>query len=257
MCCSYGSDLMAALQRLPSRVPPPEHVLIEASGVALPGAVARAVKLLPDYAIDGVVVVADAETVRARAADRYMGDTIARQLADADLIVLNKTDLVAAAVLDQARAWLASVAAQARVISALRARLPPEVLLGVQAERIYQSPERTTAGVLRPLPAHDAAALYESASFSPDGALDLEYLAQELAQPGPGLLRAKGVLRDRDGSGKTLQLVGARWEIAACKSTHQTPNRLVCIGVRGRLDKGAIAATIARAQCLIASPGSQ
>ena len=72
-------------------------MLIETSGVALPGVVARSAALLPALSIDGVVVLADAETLRARAADRYMGDTIARQLAEADLVVLNKTDLVAAA----------------------------------------------------------------------------------------------------------------------------------------------------------------
>ena len=73
--------------------------MIETSGVALPGAVVQATALLPNVAIDGVIVLADAETVGARARDRYMGDTILRQLADADLIVLNKTDLVDAGTL--------------------------------------------------------------------------------------------------------------------------------------------------------------
>jgi G3E family GTPase len=49
--------------------------------------VARSVKLQADYALDGVVALADAETVRQRAADRYMGDTIDRQLAEADLVL--------------------------------------------------------------------------------------------------------------------------------------------------------------------------
>ena len=49
--------------------------------------------LLPAYRLDATVVLADAETVRERAADRYLGDTVTRQLAEADIVVLNKADL--------------------------------------------------------------------------------------------------------------------------------------------------------------------
>lgn len=251
VCCSFGSDLMAALMRLPSRIPPPEHVLIETSGVALPGAVARSVKLLGDYALDGVVVLADAETVRARAADRYMGDTIDRQLADADLIVLNKADLVTPAALEGARAWLASRAVQSRVVAAVRAQLPNEVLLGVFTHRPCRPPDSLRSGKLRLPAAHDAAARYESASFTPDSALDLARLAQELVRPEFGVLRAKGLLRDRDGSSRLLQLVGARWEIDAHESADVLPGRLACVGIKGNIDAAAIAAAIARA----AAPG--
>ena len=47
ICCSVGSDLVAALMALPQRVPPPDLVLIETSGVALPGSVARGARLAP------------------------------------------------------------------------------------------------------------------------------------------------------------------------------------------------------------------
>ena len=43
VCCSFGSDLMAALMDLSQLSPPPERVLIEASGVAMPGAIAASV----------------------------------------------------------------------------------------------------------------------------------------------------------------------------------------------------------------------
>jgi G3E family GTPase len=48
VCCSFGSDLMAALQQMLALQPQPEHILIETSGVALPAAVARVLGLLPD-----------------------------------------------------------------------------------------------------------------------------------------------------------------------------------------------------------------
>lgn len=248
VCCSFGSDLMAALMELPARTPPPEHVLIETSGVALPGVVARSVKLLGDYALDGVVVLADAETVRQRAADRYMGDTIDRQLAEADLIVLNKSDLVAPAALDEAYVWLGSKAPRARVVTAVHAQVPAGVLLGSPlAQAQHDKTPWTPSGKIRAPVAHDAAALYESASFTTDLALDVAGLAHNLARPDLGLLRAKGLLRDLDGSMKSLQMVGARWEVTVHAAADAKPGRLVCIGMKGSVDKAQIERAISRA----------
>lgn len=248
VCCSYGSDLMAALMELPARKPPPEHVLIETSGVALPASVAHSVKLLVEYALDGIVVLADAETLRQRAADRYMGDTIDRQLAEADLIVLNKADLVAPAALDETRVWLAAKAPRARALSAVRAQVPVEVLLGgLFSQAQHDQTPWMTSGKIRVPVAHDAAALYESTSFTTELALDLAGLARELARPDLGLLRAKGLLRDLDGSMKSLQIVGARWELTVHTSAEAKPGRLVCIGMKGRVDKAQIERAIASA----------
>ena len=52
---------MAALMDLSQLSPPPERVLIEASGVAMPGAIAASVDLLTAYAVDGVLVLADSK----------------------------------------------------------------------------------------------------------------------------------------------------------------------------------------------------
>ena len=57
-----------------------DHLLIETSGVALPQSIVQSLALLPGLVIDGVIVVADAETIEERARDRYMSDTVLRQL---------------------------------------------------------------------------------------------------------------------------------------------------------------------------------
>ena len=86
VCCAVGSDLVEALMALPGRTPAFDLVLIETSGVALPGAVARSVRLVPGIEVDGVVVLADAETVRARSvAWRRGGWTTPRCSASADI----------------------------------------------------------------------------------------------------------------------------------------------------------------------------
>ena len=92
------------LYDLAERPDGPEHILIEASGVADPARIAGYAGCHPRLCLDGIVVLADAETVRARARDRFVGDVVRRQLAAADLVVLSRTDLVDARATREARA---------------------------------------------------------------------------------------------------------------------------------------------------------
>ena len=246
VCCSFGSDLMGALMKLSQRDPPPEHVLIETSGVAMPGVVGRSAALIASFSIDSVVVLADAETVRSRANDRYMGDTITRQLGEADLVILNKTDLVAADELNTLRAWMASQAPHARAIEAVRAAVPIDVMFGHdQTHSPLGVSGALSSGAIEPI--KDAAARYESASFTPDQSLDVEQLARALARPECGLIRAKGVLRDVDGSLKTLHLVGARFEVTPFVGSGEVSSGLACIGLRGQFARGEIERSVAQA----------
>ena len=247
VCCSFGSDLVAALMRLPERSPRPEQVLVETSGVALPASVARSVALLPAFRRDATVVLADAENVRARAADRYVGDTVTRQLAEADLILLNKCDLASPSAIAQLTPWLREQAPQARVIHAQRSAVPPEVLLGVSAARASQTTSvwlrSGAAGKLAPPPASTS---FESVALRPDTTLDAAALAAALADPALGLLRAKGVLQDRDGGWWALQVVGSRWDVSRVTRAPAS-SALVCIGVAGRIGVQAVAAAVASA----------
>jgi len=245
ICCSYGSDLMGALMNLPRRAPPPDHVLVEASGVALPGAVAAAISLLAGVALDAVVVLADAETVRARAADPYLADTIERQLRAADLVVVNKRDLVAPHALASLHAWLATQAPGARLLDAVRGRLPLEALLGVdRGSPRSAKADRLLSGALQPHPAAAAEALFERSETQVAQRVDSRGLAAALADPALGVIRAKGVLVDRDGNAVVLQVVGARAELSPLAAGRAPVGRLVCIGLKGRLDHASIRAAL-------------
>ena len=226
VCCSFGSDLMAALQQMLALQPPPQHILIETSGVALPGAVARLLGLLQGLQLDAVLVLVDAETLRQRAADAYVGELVRQQLQDADLLLMNKTDLVADGALDALSAWLAGAAPHSRLLRCQRAQLPPELLLGIGPMdlRPRQQPDATDAG-----------ALFDSLSLEFDHAVDVAALSAMLVAPPLRLLRAKGLMQDRDGQPRSLQLVGAR--TASALSNHAQPQhgRLVCIALRGEL----------------------
>ena len=228
VCCSYGNDLTLALMDMAAMDPPPDHVLLEASGVALPGAIAASVSLLAGYALDGVVVMCNAETIRDHAADPYIGDTVARQLADADLVVLNKTDLVEDA--EGIAAWLAPMAAGAQVVGAEHGALPPEVLL-----QSFVGRERRADG-----PAHRAD-LFRSAAYPVEERVDADALAAGLA--GLGLVRAKGFVDGAAGR-VAVQTVGRRGTVSPAPDALGTG--VVAIGVAEAFDGGAVQGVIER-----------
>lgn len=256
VCCSFGDDLTATLMTLTAMDPAPQHVLLETSGVALPAGVARSLRLLPMLRLDSVVVMADASTIRQRAVDPYVGDTVSAQLHDADLIVLNKLDLVAPARVDELRAWLGGFAPRARILEADRGRLPPSVVMhsavagmGDGAQE-GSAPDREAAmlgGPLRFSASHSAELLFESCSLRFDHAVDCAALAQALSDETLGLVRAKGVMRNADGQTCSVQVVGQRAEVQALARPPVAEGRLACIALRGRLDRARIEAIVAAA----------
>jgi len=281
ICCSVGSDLVAALMALPQRVPPPDLVLIETSGVALPGSVARGARLAPGIEIDAVVVLVDAETIRLRANDRHVGDTVMQQLAEADLLVLNKIDLVDKPALDATRHWLAGIAPHARLIESVEAGLPAELILGL-ADESEASPSplsslssRSSLSTLTPTadpsPGDAASAFdpgsgerrlrptrsmaagdrFETFSFHIAGRLDAQALAAALCDPAKGVLRAKGLVHGLDGQALLIQTVGARSRVSPAAGGligAGQPARLVVIGLRDTLDAGQIEALLGNAR---------
>lgn len=230
VCCSYGSELVDGLIDMAARVPRPDAMIIETSGVALPGPVASSVTLVAGYEVDGVVVLADAETVRERGRDRYLADTIGRQLADANLVVLNKVDLVDAAALAETRAWLGEKAPQARMIETAQSALPVDVVIGGRLGYAPPAGLRLDRHVM---------ANYVTRSFSvPDG-IDPLKLAAALADPALGLLRAKGFVGGDDGKDYALQVVGSRATVSVA-GAGVTPSGLVVIGLKSSIDIAAI-----------------
>jgi G3E family GTPase len=254
VCCAVGSDLVEALVGLAAREPAFDLALVETSGVALPGAVARALRLVQGVEVEGTVVLVDAETVRARADDRHVGDMVHRQLAEADLLVLNKVDLVPADALPALHAWLSEAAPRAARVDAVEAAVPPALVLGLRdAPDAAVTTDLLRGATLATRRATPAAATFVSASFELDGEHDLVALAAALADPALGLLRAKATLRDTSGARAVLQAVGVRVRTGpaltgSAAAAPDAPSRLVAIGLRGALDAPAIAARIAGAR---------
>ena len=130
VCCSIADDLGAALTAQVERIDPPEHVLIEASGVAEPAKIGRLAGNWPGCVMAGIVVLADAVAIRARSADKFVGRLVVRQLRDADLVAVNKVDLVNGAEQQATVDWIKTVAPHVCLMETRHGALPIEILGG-------------------------------------------------------------------------------------------------------------------------------
>ena len=153
ICCTVADDFVPTIEKLLSRAAPPDHIVIETSGLALPQPLVRAFnwpEIRNRVTVDGVVTVVDGKAVaegrfahspEAVAAQRAtdaaldhetpLSELFEDQSACADMIVVNKTDLLGAA---EAEALAETLKAEARdgvqVVRTAMGALPIGVLLG-------------------------------------------------------------------------------------------------------------------------------
>lgn len=200
VCCSYGDDLMAALAQMAAMRPPADHIVLEASGVALPGAIAASLSLMAGIETAGVVVLADVAQIEGQLANDYIGDTVVRQLEAADLVVLTKGDLGGSTSVEYARKKISAHVLGAVVIEAVQGHLPLDIVL--------HPAQVSTPKTGQP---HGNAAGLASEIDHPEGAQNAEHYAQSLARRGE-VIRAKGHILTPTGM-QTVQVVGDRWDV--------------------------------------------
>lgn len=248
ICCSIGDSLAATLHDLAARSVGPEHIIIEASGVAELDRLARLAKGHPRLALDSVIVVADAETIRNRAADKYVGDLVRRQLAAADIIVLSKTDLIGAEEQRQVRDWIAAEVPGARILDRSGRDPFTALVLAGGVARVWSAISARPAAAEH---SHeDHALLFATWSFCGDRPLDGCALRAAIAALPTAAIRAKGIvgLIEAPGRRHVLQLVGRRWSLEpeppeAERGDDERGNSepsgrsaIVCLGLAGQLD---------------------
>jgi cobalamin biosynthesis protein CobW len=156
LCCTVAEDFVPTMQALIGRASPPDHIVIETSGLALPKPLVKAFdwpSIRSRLTVDGVIAVVDAPAV---ASGRFADDpdAVARQRAEdpsvdhdnplaevyedqlmaADLIVLNKTDLIDVDTNEMLRREVAAIIPRAvKVVAAEEGRVDAAVLLGLGA----------------------------------------------------------------------------------------------------------------------------
>jgi G3E family GTPase len=242
LCCTIGDDLVRTVDRLLVRVAPPDHILIEASGVADPRPVADLAVLHPDLRRDAVVTIVDTENVSERLSDAKLADTVTRQLAAADIVVLNKCDLVDARVQERAAAQIRAIAPEAAVATAWAGQVPPAVLAP------SASPTRPT---LTARPRDDSSAAhtrgFASAVVAMDAPIAEPALRAALARLPRSVLRVKGFVRSAEASHalRAVHVVATRVRIDPLAPAGDDFEQQPALVVIGRADMPG-AATLAR-----------
>jgi G3E family GTPase len=237
ICCSMRSGVMDTIFQLAERSPQLDHVLVEASGASDPGGLVEAFRELQRMGVvrfDGLVSVADAD--RLPAGEDAVSQLARRQIRGADLLVLNKTDLVEDVA--AARTCVLEIDPGARLVETVHGRVPLDVLLGlaprdIEAPPVTEHPDFATLTWTRP----------EPVPFRP-------FFDALLALP-PTVLRAKGFLNlaERPHRKTVAHLVGQRlyahpigdWE------DEEPESRLVLIGTFGPEVRGSLTEQLDRA----------
>ena len=156
LCCTVADDFIPAIEALLGRDAAPDHIIVETSGLALPKPLLKAFDwpaIRARVTVDGVIAVTDAAAVaagrfaddpeklaRQRAADpslehdNPLEEVYEDQLLCADLIALNKADLVDRDTLVRVRSDIAGAVPRAvKVVETREGRIEPAVLLGLMA----------------------------------------------------------------------------------------------------------------------------
>ncbi len=209
ICCTIRDDLARAVQDLLRRPDPPQQIVVETSGIAEPGAVLFSFRVMEQrwpLSIDAVVAIVDSEYFPDPSHRHFL---LAReQVAVADVVLLNKLDLVDAPRLEALRRRLREYVPGARVVECRHAEAPLELLIGVGS--------RATQPLLEPggsgAPSHDHARAFTTFTYRTSQPLSLERLRETCTELPPSVFRAKGIidLDARPSHQALLQVVGRR-----------------------------------------------
>lgn len=141
ICCSIRDDLSQAVFDLLQRSDPPEYIIVEPSGVSDPMEVALSFRAMRGVQIDSILAMLDAEQILSL--EQRYADLAMNQVGMADIVIVNKVDLVDEAQLQQVREYIHGVIPKARIIETTHANVPLELLLNVGAfelERLAKRP---------------------------------------------------------------------------------------------------------------------
>ncbi|MAR05787.1 MAG: cobalamin biosynthesis protein CobW [Cyanobium sp. NAT70] len=134
ICCTVRGDLIRVLGNLMKRRDKFDYVLVETTGLADPGPVAQTFfmddEIRDEFSLDGIVTLVDAAHI-----DQQIGrsDESSEQVAFADVLVLNKTDLVSTESLNTLEMRLRDMNRMARVIRSKQADVSVDTVLNLNA----------------------------------------------------------------------------------------------------------------------------
>ncbi len=261
ICCTIRDDLLTETVRLIQRPQPPEYIIVETSGVSEPSTVAMTFMMpeLQEFIIvDSILTVMDAEQFTSLEGE-YL--TLARhQIIVADMVVLNKVDVISAEQLDDLRDYVRDVVPEARIFETTFGKVPLELVLGVGR----YAPEQLAGHEAADVHVHEAEdehhhddedhdhhehnhdhnLVFNTWNWSTNEPFSMDSV-QALVDKLPNTIyRAKGFiyLRDYPDNRFILQIVGRRGTLMIAEEWgDQTPStQMVVIGSAGGIDPAVL-----------------
>jgi len=271
ICCTVADDFIPTMQMLMARDPAPDHIVIETSGLALPQPLVRAFhwpEVRARVTVDGVVTVIDARAVadgrfaadedavnKLRAADENLDhesplhELFEDQLSCADLIVLNKSDLVDEAELAHVSETVRQEKRPAsQIVKSVRGVLSADVLIGLESRAEDDMDSRKSHHEQEGEDDHDHDD-FESFVVAMPPIEDPRSLSRTLIEMAGELpvLRAKGFVTVEDKPMRlAVQGVGSRVDSyfdRPLRDDERGKGHIVIIGLKG-LDRGQVAAKL-------------
>ncbi len=262
ICCTIRDDLLISVINLLARPDSPEYIIIETSGVSDPVAVALTF-MLPDVRslvqVDSILTVIDADEILSLGGENAV--LAMDQIASADMVVLNKVDLLDKTRLDEVRKYIREISRNARIFETTFGQIPLELALGVgrfdaavlerEARDVHVHSEKEKSLSLNVLGEehdhhhhhdhdHDHSLVFSTWSFVSDEPFDLKALREIVKDLPVDIYRAKGVLYLADSPTRRgiLQMVGKRVRLALAEpwGEEKPHSQVVVIGSHGSID---------------------
>ncbi len=196
ICCTVRGDLIRIIGNLMRRRDKFDHLVIETTGLADPAPVIQTFFMDDDVRtqaqLDAVVTVVDAKHI----SQHWDADEALEQIGFADVILLNKTDLVAPAELAQLEQRIRGMNALAQIYRTTNAAVAMNAILGIQAFDLERALEIDPNFLSETAHEHDQTV--GSVAITEKGAVDWDrleaWLGQVLQTQGPDIFRMKGIL---------------------------------------------------------------
>ena len=197
VCCSLLGEFEAAVNEIIQRVEP-DIIVVETTGLAEPEALVFNIQeALPQCRLDGVASVIDADMLV-----RFpeLGHTTRLQIEGADILLLNKIDLVKPRKLSGLGAKLREINPTAAIVRTKRCQIDPAILFGVGREEKVAPPE------------HKHQPEFESFTFSSEKTFSRDCFERFADGLPASMHRAKGFMLFPDGA-QLFNFVAGRWDL--------------------------------------------
>jgi len=252
ICCTIRDDFLNETLALLNRPDAPEYIVVETSGVSDPIDVALTFRSIPRIRIDSILTVIDTEQILDIPKENQV--LALNQIGTADIVIMNKIDLVDDAQRQKVRNHVVRIAPRARILETTHADVPLDIVLdvglysGVRPGHTPQEVHVHSAGGHDHDHAHaDHSLIFDTWSWTSPEPLSAALVQKMIDSLPNSIYRAKGFvyLLESPYRAGLLQVVGKRASLTTLGQMwgEQTPySQVVFIGAHGSLDVPAMEA---------------